>query len=322
MRAKLRCENLVRVGNVARLELEKAFTEEEIWATIQSYDGNRASETDGFNMSFFKEFWAMIKDDIMKVFMDFHEHGKLVKGLNASFIALIPKSPSPSSISDYRPISLIGSIYKLISKVLAIRLQSIMPSILSENQFAFTTGRQISDCILVTNEVVDAMKKNRQGGILLKLDFAKAYDNMDWCFLMDLLQEMGFGGRWIKWMEECVSTASLVILVNGSPTDFFKIEKGLRQGNPLSPLLFNICVNGLSGMMNQLLSLLNPCRYHIGGSLFINHLQFVDDTLIFCQNDDEHIKNIGAIMEMFLAISGLKVNYSKSLLMGCNVDMV
>lgn len=156
--------------------------------------------------------------------------------LSKAFIALIPKYTNPASISDFRPISLIGSIYNLISKVLAARLQCVMPFILSDNQFAFTKGRQIADCILVANEIVDAMKKHRDGGILVKLDFAKAYDNINWAFMLNLLEDMGFGGRWIKWMEECVSTTSLAVLVNGSPTDFFKIEKGLRLGDPWGTL--------------------------------------------------------------------------------------
>ncbi|XP_057432133.1 secreted RxLR effector protein 78-like [Lotus japonicus] len=121
------------------------------------------------------------------------------------------------------------------------------------------------------------MRKNEEGGIVLKLDFAKAYDNIDWSFLLDLLVEMGFGAKWVRWMEECVTTASLAVLVNGSPTDFFKIEKGLRQGDPLSPLLFNICINGLLCMLNKLGSNDTPVGFHIGNGLCLNHLQFADE---------------------------------------------
>lgn len=112
-----------------------------------------------------------------------------------AFIALISKSGNPSSVADFRPISLIGSIYKLISKVLAARLQRVMPLIILENQFAFTKGRQIVDCIMLANDIVHAMGKRSEGGLLIKLDFAKAYDNIDWDFLLDLMKEMGFGRR-------------------------------------------------------------------------------------------------------------------------------
>lgn len=126
-------------------------------------------------------------------------NGKLVRGLNAGFISLIPKVPCPQEVVDFRPISLIGSVYKLVSKVLAKRLQKIMPGIISDNQFAFTSGRQITDCILIASEVVDALQRRNGGGFLLKLDFAKAYDTVEWNFLLDLMQEMNFGEKW-RWL--------------------------------------------------------------------------------------------------------------------------
>src|ERR1044072_7446698 len=164
-------------------------------------DGNKAPGPDGFTMAFFKEFWPVIKADIMSFFADFYRTGKMVKGLNAAFIALIPKGDQQVSMSDYRPISLIGSIYKLVAKVLANRLSKVMPELLSFNQFAFTKGRQIADCSLIANEVVDSLKKRKGGGLLLKLDFAKAYDKVEWGFLFNMLNVLGFGQRWIIWMQ-------------------------------------------------------------------------------------------------------------------------
>ncbi|XP_057444341.1 secreted RxLR effector protein 78-like [Lotus japonicus] len=147
-----------------------------------------------------------------------------------------------------------------------------MPRLLNQNQFAFTAGRQIADCSLIANEVVRTMSSRPQGGLLFKIDFAKAYDNVEWDFLLELLQEMGFGGRWIGWMQSCISTASLAVLVNGSPSEFFAIQKGLRQGDPLSPLLFNIVANGMSCMLNQLLGGEAPCGVEVAPGLRLNHL--------------------------------------------------
>ncbi|XP_057418742.1 uncharacterized protein LOC130712948 [Lotus japonicus] len=262
-----------------------------------------------------------VKGEVVKFFDDFHNTWKLVKGLNATFIALIPKHNNPSAVTDFRPISLIGSAYKLISKVLASRLQRVAPLLVSENQFAFTHGRQISDCILIANEVVDLLKKREDGGFLLKLDFAKAYDNVEWSFLLDILKEMNFGERWINWIRTCVSTATLSILVNGSSTSFFDMEKGLRQGDPLSPLLFNLCANGLSCMLNQLLGEVLFSGVRIGTGLALNHLQFADDTLLFCENDENQIDLLCNALLSFLFASGLKVNLHKTFLIGCNVEV-
>lgn len=118
--------------------LEEPFSEEEIWEVVKTCDGNKAPGPDGFNLNFFKHFWPVLKMDIFRFFEEFHHSGKLVKGLNAAFICLIPKCNKPELVADYRPISLIGSAYKLISKVLAARLKSVMPRLISPNQFAFT----------------------------------------------------------------------------------------------------------------------------------------------------------------------------------------
>lgn len=239
------------------------------------------------------------------LFEDFHRTGKISRGMNAAFITLIPKTKSVVSLSHYRPISLIGSTYKLIAKVLAARLQKVMPNLLSQNQFAFTKGRQAADCNLLANEVADFLAKRNEGGLLLKVDLVKAYDQVDWEFQINILQEMNFGVKWVSWMKNYISSTSLAILVNGSPTDFFSIEKGLRQGDPLSPLLFSLCVNGLSCLLNQLLGAENYCGVKISRNLVVNHLLFVDDTLLFCENSEGQLETICNVLLSFLYASGL-----------------
>ncbi|XP_057419024.1 uncharacterized protein LOC130713256 [Lotus japonicus] len=259
------------------------------------------------------------QDDVFALFADFHESGRVTRGMNAAFITLMPKQKEGNSISDFWPISLIGSTYKLIAKVLAARLQREMPKLITGNQFAFVPGRQIVDCISIANEIADLMIRKEEGGLLLKVDFAKAYDQVDWDFVINILHEMHFGDKWITWMKNCISTASLAVLVNGSPTDFFAIEKGLRQGDPLSSLLFNLCANGLSCLLNQLLGNENFSGIRVSENLAINHLQFADDTLLFCKNSELQLENICNMLISFLFASGLKVNYGKSMLIGCNI---
>ncbi|XP_057432408.1 uncharacterized protein LOC130725173 [Lotus japonicus] len=134
-----------------------------------------------------------------------------------------------------------------------------------------------------------------------------------------MMKEMGFGDKWRTWIEGCISSATLAVLVNGSPTDFFHIEKGLRQGDPLSPLLFNIVGSALSCMLNILAFEQVPCGFNLGNGLVINHIQFTDDTLIFCENDVAQLDRIYEVVEAFLWASGLKVNFDKSQLFGCNI---
>lgn len=126
---------------------------------------------------------------------DFHSHGKLVRGLNSSFITLIPKIPSPQKIDDYRPISLIGGLYKIVAKVLAERLSRVIDLVIADNQIAFIKGRQIMDGILILNEALDEAKKLKKPRLFFKVDFAKAFDSVNWRYLDHILKGFGFCDR-------------------------------------------------------------------------------------------------------------------------------
>ncbi|XP_028063785.1 uncharacterized protein LOC114267000 [Camellia sinensis] len=135
---------------------------------------------------------------------------------------------NPLGLSDYRPISLVSSVYKIVAKVLSRRLRKVLPNIISEVQTTFLTGMCILDWVLIANEMVDWQKRSKKQGIILKLDFEKAYDSVNWEFLYSMLTNFGFGEKWVRWMKTCISTARVSVRVNGSPTTEFSLMKGLR----------------------------------------------------------------------------------------------
>lgn len=170
--------------------------------------------------------------------LEFFRYGPSARNINITWVCLIPNVAAPDSINDFRPISMVGALYKIISKLLSSRLKEVIAPLIDESQSAFVRDRQILDGVLIANESLKWLKKKKTSGALLKLDFQKAYDFVNWDFLRLVLVKMGFGCRWINWILNCVSSASMSILINSTPLKPFKMEKGLRHGDPLSPYLF------------------------------------------------------------------------------------
>jgi len=215
----------------------------------------------------------------------------------------------------------VGSLYKILAKILANRLRSVIGSVISDSQSAFIKGRQILDGILVANELVDEAHRHKKELLLFKVDFAKAYDSIEWGFLQEVMLKMGFPTLWRKWIKECTETATASVLVNGSPTDEFSLGRGLQQGDPLSPFLFLLVAEGFHVLM-QSLSVNNLFHgYQVGTSeqVVVSHLQFADDTLILGEKSWANIRGMRAALLLFEGLSGLKVNFSKSQLAGVNI---
>lgn len=302
--------------------LIKPFSVEEVKAAVWDCDSFKSPGPDGVNFGFIKEFWVELKDDIMRFITEFHRNGKLVKGINTTFIVLIPKVDNPQRLNEFRPISLVGSMYKILAKLLANRLRGVLGSVISETQSAFIQNRQILDGILIANEVVNEATKLKKDLMLFKVDFEKAYDSVDWGYLDAVMDRMSFPGLWRKWIRECVGSATASVLVNGSPTDEFPLQRGLRQGDPLSPFLFLIAAEGLHILMKSMVDNRHFTGYSVGTPtpVGVSHLQFADDTLLLGHKSWANVRALRATLIMFELLSGLKVNFNKSLLVGINIS--
>lgn len=261
---------------------------------------DRAPGPDGFQVNVIVKCWSFMKNDIMEVVRKFESSGFIDWRLKSTFISLLPKKSVVEEIKDLRPISLSNTVFKAISKVLAERLKLLLPKLVSNSQTAFIKGRQILDSILIANECLDSRLKSKKPGLICKIDLEKAFDNVKWSFVDEVLQQMGFGQIWRMWIKGCIEKIPFSILVNGSSCGKFLSEKGLRQGDPLSPFLFLLVSEVLNIMFSKA-----SCAGKVGGfsvkngGTTISHLQFADDTLVFLDADLEQVRFLKYILLSF-----------------------
>ncbi|KAK3206960.1 hypothetical protein Dsin_021006 [Dipteronia sinensis] len=305
--------SLKRLLEEERDFLERPFDVEEVKEAVSSCDGNKAPGPDGMNLNFIRANWEVVQEDFLRFIHEFYKEGSIVEELNNTFITLIPKCGRLETMSDFRPISLVGSMYKVLAKILANRLKSVMDVVIGETQMAFVKKRQIMDSFVIAEEIIHSWRKDNVGGLLLKLDFEKAYYSVDHNFLDSMMKDMGFGERWRMWIRWCISTPKMSVLVNGSPTAQFILERGLRQGDPLSPFLFNIISEGLSCLFKKAV-VLGLMKGVVFGSdaIHITHLQFADVTIIFLEPRVEYLMNTRRILRCFELATGLRINFYKS----------
>lgn len=202
------------------------ITVQEIDEGIASIHPSKAQGLDGFNSFFFHKFWHIIKKDIYEACLLFFEHGKLLKSLNCTAISLVPKVPNPVHVKEYRPISCANVLYKVIAKVLAGRMQKKIAKVV--------------DNLLLTTELIKGYSRSHVSPqCMIKIDLRKAYDSVEWSFVESMIQHLGFHGRYVEWVMECILTISYSVMVNGKASKPFEARKGLRQGR--SNVFIPIC---------------------------------------------------------------------------------
>lgn len=248
--------------------------------------------------------------------------GKMLKQINATTITMIPKVKNPSSMNEYRPISCCNTLYKYISKMLCNRLRKVLPKFIGESQCAFVEGRCIIQNVLICQKLTKGFgRKNNKPKCLMKIDLKKACDSVNWEFIEEMMAALQFPWKFIRWIMACVSSTSFSLMINGSLCRFFKGEKGLRQGDPISPLLFVICMEYLSRILKEV-SRYQGFNFYQGCRLLkMCHMTFADDLILFCGGDYYSMFILLRGFATFSATSRLEANKGKSeIYMTCNVD--
>jgi len=194
------------------------FTEDEIWATIQSLPADRAPGPDGYTGRFYKTCWPIIKSDFTAALV-FLQQGdaRRLELLNSAYLTLIPKKVEALEPKDFRPISLVHSFAKLVTKMLANRLAPFLDRLVATNQSAFTRGRCIHDNFMLVQQTIKVLHHRKIASLFLKLDISKAFDSVAWAFLLEILEHLGFGAVWRNLISNLLKSASTQVILNGEP---------------------------------------------------------------------------------------------------------
>ncbi|KAK9904390.1 hypothetical protein M0R45_000756 [Rubus argutus] len=239
------------------------------------------------------------------------------EGLNHSIISLIPKVPGPQVMTQFRPISLCITVYKVISKIIVARIRPLMQQLISPNQVSYVFGRHISDNIMIAQELLFKFRNSfgQKGFFALKVDLSKAYHRLSWQFIQSVLYEALFPDSLVKLIMSCITSTSFQISFNGQLTDSFKAQRGIRQGDPLSPYIFVLCMEKLSHLIQIAVDIgeWKAVRASQSGPK-VSHLFFADDLMLFAEASQEQADTLKQCLDVFCSLSGQSVSYDKSLI--------
>ncbi|KAL2247994.1 UNVERIFIED_CONTAM: hypothetical protein Sindi_2651700 [Sesamum indicum] len=268
------------------------FTPANVKQAVFDIAKDKAPGPDGYSSGFFKAAWPIVGQEVSSAVLDFFNTGRLLKQINTTLLALIPKVHSPMTVSDFWPIASCNVLYKIITKLIVQRSSVIMDKLISPCQAAFVPGRSIGDNIMLAQELFTGYNQTRlPPRCALKVDIRKAYDTMDWDFLMEVLEMFGFPSTFVKWIEECVTTPSFSVGLNGKPMDSFEAPEDLGR-------LID---------QEELFSYHWKCE-----AARIFQLGFADDVILFSRADMESLRIFKAGLDRFAEWSSLRLNVQKS----------
>ena len=305
--ASLTNEERESIGGIA--------SEEEIKAAFWSLKAFKAPRPDGLHAGFFHRFWLIVGNSVVDVVKKVFTERVVPKYLNRTLITLIPKIQSLETLNNYRPISLCNIVYKIITKIIVARLRLYLDKLVSPLQTAFVPGRKGIDDAIIVQEIIHTLsrKKGKVGYMAIKIDLEKAYDKLEWSFIRDMLIRENLLADLIDIIMSCISMVSTSVLFNGETLDLIYPSRGIRQGDPLSPYLFILCMEFFGQLIEEKCNakLWQPVKASCGGPAF-SHLFFADDLVLFAKADQINCSAVRDVIDVFCSVSGQSVSDAKS----------
>ncbi|XP_074336841.1 uncharacterized protein LOC141674013 [Apium graveolens] len=309
-------EKVQTVTEQQNADLLMPITSEELKGAVDSMHPEKSTGCDGLNPGFYQAYWNIVGKDVVEFCQYFFNTGELPAGVNNTLVCLIPKVKMPRKMTDLRPISLCNVLIRIISKVMENRLKTCLSGLISDKQSAFVEGRLLTDNALIAFEVNHYIKRRTLGvnGIAgLKIDVSKAYDRLEWDYIEHMLNKFGFNPTWIGRVMGCVKTVSYGFWQNGTEFGDVKPQRGIRQGDPISPYLYILCAEGLSSILrrHEEAGLIHGC-IAARGAPSISHLLFADDCYLFFKATKSEATTMKNVLRRYERISGQAINFNKS----------
>ena len=290
-------------------QLEGILNENELSIALKNMKNNKTPGVDGFPAEFFKVFWRQLKYFVLRSLNFSYETGILPVSLRHCIISCLPKGNKPREyLKNWRPISLLSVVYKIASTAIANRLKNPMEFLISRTQTGFIKGRFIGESTRLVYDIMQVSEHENLNGLLMLIDFEKAFDSISWKFLYKVLEFFGFHNMFIKWIKLFNTDIKASVIQCGKMSETFNILRGARQGDPIAAYLFIFCA--------EILSILVKENKFIEGITLNGHeyklTQFADDTTLFLSGKKESLQAALNILELFGSLSGLKMNTEKT----------
>ena len=292
------------------LELMRPLTLLEVSTAMKELPAGKAPGVDAIPAEFYQALWDDIGNDIFSFVLEAVQEAHIEAELNVSKIALLPKSVDRSRVQNFRPISLLNTLYKIVAKVYANRMKPLLHNWILPSQTGFVPNRCILDNIFLAFEAIEWTLENQQELSMLLLDFEKAHDRVNWTFLKHTMKHMGFNETWIKQVMSLNSNAAAAVIVNGEQSRTFNLQRSVRQGCPLAPYLFLLTVDVLGQMLQHSIHRVKGLQLPDKSS--ITNQMFADDTLLFLDGTPDNLDRAITVINKFGAASGAKLNLHKS----------
>jgi hypothetical protein len=304
--------------------LSAEVSDAEVQQAVFSMGAWKAPGPDGYPAGFYQNSWEVVGkstcDFVRKVWM----RPDTLEEINVTDICLIPKVDKPEFVNQFRPISLCNNLYKIISKILVNRLKELMHTLISPYQTGFIQGRCIHENIVVAQEMIHSMNRTtgKVGYFVIKVDLTKAYDMLDWCFVMKVLNEIKLPDSIINIIYHAVTSVRTNVKWNGDRANYFRPQRGIRQGDPISPYLFVLCMDKLSHLIMEEVDKGEWKTMRAGRhGPVISHLMFADDLLLFGQATVKQMECVMRTLNLFCSMSGQQVSMEKtSVLFSKNIN--